>query len=119
MFTASCKSAGDQPCGNVCGRRSNKFKFGRSARRPVTTGAKEKAAPQSDHLIEALQSVTSLDGEGYEDFVRRAVTDLIGRQIKRADMKNNMDLSRSAAPSNASSSTGEGLRALYRDRSNV
>ena len=33
----------------------------------------------SDHIIEALHSVTKRDGEKYEDFVRRAAADPIGR----------------------------------------
>jgi (p)ppGpp synthase/HD superfamily hydrolase len=53
----------------------------------------------SDRIIEALQSVTKREGEDYEDFVRRAAANPIGRRVKRADMKDNMDLSRIAAPS--------------------
>jgi hypothetical protein len=52
----------------------------------------------SDHIIEALQSVTKRDGEDYEDFVRRAATNQIGRRVKLADMQDNSDLSRIAAP---------------------
>jgi (p)ppGpp synthase/HD superfamily hydrolase len=52
-----------------------------------------------DYIIEALQSVTKRDGEDYEDFVRRAAANPIGRRVKLADMKDNMDLSRIATPS--------------------
>ena len=45
-----------------------------------------------DHIIEALQSVTKRNGEGYEDFVRRAAANPIGRHVKRADIKDNMGL---------------------------
>lgn len=52
-----------------------------------------------DHVIESLQSVTKRDGEDYDTFVRRAGANPIGRRVKRADMIDNMDLSRIAAPS--------------------
>jgi (p)ppGpp synthase/HD superfamily hydrolase len=52
-----------------------------------------------DHIIEALMSVTKRNGEDYEDFVRRAAANPIGRRVKLADMKDNSDLSRIAAPS--------------------
>jgi (p)ppGpp synthase/HD superfamily hydrolase len=52
-----------------------------------------------DHIIEALKSVTKRDGEDYEDFVRRAAANPIGRRVKLADMHDNSDLSRIAAPS--------------------
>ena len=49
-------------------------------------------------ILEALDSVTKREGEAYEDFVRRAGRDPIGRAVKRADLRDNMDLSRIAAP---------------------
>jgi (p)ppGpp synthase/HD superfamily hydrolase len=52
-----------------------------------------------DHIIEALQSVTKRDGEDYDDFVRRAAANPIGRSVKLADLLENSDLSRIAAPS--------------------
>jgi (p)ppGpp synthase/HD superfamily hydrolase len=52
-----------------------------------------------EHIIEALQSVTKRDGEEYEDFVRRAAANPIGRGVKLADLIDNSDLSRIAAPS--------------------
>jgi len=52
----------------------------------------------SDHIIEALQSVTKCDGEDYEDFVRRAAANPIGRRVKLADMQDNSDLSRISTP---------------------
>jgi (p)ppGpp synthase/HD superfamily hydrolase len=52
-----------------------------------------------EHLIEALRSVTKRDGEDYEGFVRRAAANRIGRQVKLADLHDNCDLSRIAAPS--------------------
>jgi hypothetical protein len=53
----------------------------------------------SPRIIDALQSVTKRDGEGYEDFVRRAAANPIGRCVKLADLHDNSDLSRIAAPS--------------------
>ncbi len=53
----------------------------------------------SDHIIQALQSVTKRDGEDYEAFVRRAATNPIGRRVKLADLHDNSDLSRIAMPS--------------------
>ena len=51
-----------------------------------------------DHIIAALDSVTKRDGEDYEAFARRAAADPIGRQVKLADLRDNCDLSRIAAP---------------------
>jgi (p)ppGpp synthase/HD superfamily hydrolase len=53
----------------------------------------------SEHIIQALQSVTKRDGEDYEAFVRRAATNAIGRRVKLADLHDNSDLSRIAMPS--------------------
>jgi (p)ppGpp synthase/HD superfamily hydrolase len=36
----------------------------------------------SPRIIDALQSVTKRDGEGYEDFVRRAATNPIGHLLR-------------------------------------
>ncbi len=58
-----------------------------------------KAEGFSDRILAALDSVTKRDGEDYESFVRRAVADPIGRSVKLADLSDNCDLSRIAAPS--------------------
>jgi (p)ppGpp synthase/HD superfamily hydrolase len=52
-----------------------------------------------EHIIEALQSVTERDAEHYEDFVRRAAANPIGRRVKLADLIDNCDMSRIAVPS--------------------
>lgn len=52
----------------------------------------------SERIIAALDSVTKRVGESYEDFVLRAAADPIGRVVKRADLRDNSDLSRIAAP---------------------
>ena len=48
----------------------------------------------SETVLEALDSVTKRAGETYEDFVRRAALHQIGKKIKLADLRDNMDLSR-------------------------
>jgi (p)ppGpp synthase/HD superfamily hydrolase len=53
----------------------------------------------SEHIIEALRSVTKREGEEYEAFVLRAAENRIGRQVKLADLHDNCDLSRIDAPS--------------------
>jgi len=53
----------------------------------------------SASILAALRSVTKRDGEEYEDFVRRAADNPIGRRVKLADMIDNSDLSRIAVPS--------------------
>ena len=52
----------------------------------------------SPRVLEALDSVTKRDGEDYPDFVLRAGANTIGRAVKLADLRDNMDLSRIAAP---------------------
>lgn len=52
----------------------------------------------SETVISAVDSVTRRDGEGYEEFVPRASQD-IGRAVKRADLIDNLDLSRIVSPS--------------------
>jgi (p)ppGpp synthase/HD superfamily hydrolase len=51
-----------------------------------------------DEILEALNSVTKRDGEVYKDFVERAGSNTIGRQVKLADLEDNCDLSRIAQP---------------------
>ena len=48
----------------------------------------------SERVIEAVDSVTKRAGESYEDFVRRAPLNPIGRKVKLADLRDNLDLSR-------------------------
>lgn len=49
-------------------------------------------------VIEALRSVTKLEGEPYEEFVLRASRNAIGAKVKLADLRDNSDLSRIANP---------------------
>ncbi len=47
-----------------------------------------------DEIADAVLSVTKREGEDYMDFVRRAKANPIGRVVKTADIRHNMDLSR-------------------------
>lgn len=53
----------------------------------------------SQKILDALNSVTKRDGEGYMAFVHRAGENVIGRAVKVADLIDNMDLARIANPS--------------------
>jgi (p)ppGpp synthase/HD superfamily hydrolase len=52
----------------------------------------------SEMIIVALASVTKIEGESYEDFVLRAARNPIGRNVKKADLMDNSDISRIAKP---------------------
>ncbi|WP_440110242.1 HD domain-containing protein [Paenibacillus sp. QZ-Y1] len=53
----------------------------------------------SGQVIEALGSVTRRKDETYFDFIQRAKQNEIGRKVKLADLKDNMDWSRIKVPS--------------------
>jgi (p)ppGpp synthase/HD superfamily hydrolase len=53
----------------------------------------------SEEVLSAIESVTKVPGESYEDFVDRAAQNSIGRMVKLADLEENSDLSRIASPS--------------------
>jgi (p)ppGpp synthase/HD superfamily hydrolase len=48
----------------------------------------------SDAVLAGIDGVTRRDGEEYLDFVRRGALDPVSREVKRADLQDNMDLSR-------------------------
>lgn len=52
-------------------------------------------------VIEAVLALTKREGEPYEDFIRRAARNPIARRVKIADLRDNMDLARIAAPAEA------------------
>lgn len=52
-----------------------------------------------DAVLRGLEAVTRRADESYEAFVARAGADPLGRPVKIADLRDNMDLSRIAAPS--------------------
>ena len=47
-----------------------------------------------DEIINGVLSVTKREGETYEDFVRRAAKNPIGKEVKIADLEDNMDIRR-------------------------
>ena len=47
-----------------------------------------------EEIIIAVLSVTKQEGESYENFVHRAAGNAIGRQVKIADLEDNMDVRR-------------------------
>jgi len=51
-----------------------------------------------DDVVDAVDAVTMRPGESYDDFVRRAALNPIGRRVKLADLEDNCDLSRIANP---------------------
>lgn len=52
----------------------------------------------TSEIIAGLKSVTKAEGEAYDDFVKRAAANPIGRRVKMADLTDNSDLSRISAP---------------------
>ena len=52
----------------------------------------------SDIVIDALCSVTKIEGESYDDFVLRASRNRIGKAVKIADLIDNSDISRLSQP---------------------
>jgi (p)ppGpp synthase/HD superfamily hydrolase len=52
----------------------------------------------SETVLAAIESVTRVPGEAYEDFIARAAQNPIGRVVKLADLEENSDLSRIVQP---------------------
>ena len=48
----------------------------------------------TEEIVEALLAVTRREGEEYDDYVRRAAQNELGRMVKRADLEDNMDIRR-------------------------
>jgi len=65
---------------------------------PGWTFDRLRAEGFSEKILAALDTVTKRDGEAYEDFVRRAASNPIGRAVKLADLQDNCDLSRISNP---------------------
>ena len=47
-----------------------------------------------EDVIRAVLSVTKQEGDNYKDFVCRAAENVIGREVKIADLEDNMDIRR-------------------------
>ena len=48
----------------------------------------------TEEIVEAVLAVTHSEGEEYDDYVRRAAQNELGRMVKRADLEDNMDIRR-------------------------
>lgn len=63
----------------------------------VTAGyLREQGFPQE--IVDGVIAVTRREGESYEDFVRRAACNPLGRAVKIADLEDNMDIRRLRYP---------------------
>jgi (p)ppGpp synthase/HD superfamily hydrolase len=47
-----------------------------------------------ERVIEAVDCLTNREGEPYDDFIERVKTNPIARNVKLADLKDNMDITR-------------------------
>ena len=57
-----------------------------------------RAAGYSPRIVGAVDGLTRREHESYEAFIERAAADPIARQVKIADLRDNLDLSRIAEP---------------------
>ncbi|RYH08293.1 GTP pyrophosphokinase [Tropicimonas sp. IMCC6043] len=65
----------------------------------------------SDEILASLESVTRRADESYEEFIDRAACNPVGRVVKIADLKDNLDITRIAAPNGRDKSRQEKYRA--------
>lgn len=68
---------------------------------PGWTFDRLRAEGFSESVIAAIEFVTKREGESYDAFVLRAAANPIGRRVKLADLEDNCDLSRIAAPTDS------------------
>ena len=68
---------------------------------PGWTLERLRAEGFSSRVITALDAVTKREGEDYQAFIARAAADPIGRRVKLADLQDNSDISRIAAPTDS------------------
>jgi (p)ppGpp synthase/HD superfamily hydrolase len=61
---------------------------------PEWTADRLRAQGFSETQLEGLDSVTRRSGEDYSSYVARAGSNMIGRLVKMADLRDNMDLNR-------------------------
>lgn len=52
----------------------------------------------SQEIVDGVLAVTRKDEETYEEFVERAATNSLGREVKLADLRDNMDITRLCYP---------------------
>lgn len=60
-----------------------------------------RAEGADDDILAALDAVTRRHDELYSDFIERAAQNVIGREVKIADLHDNLDLSRISSPTEA------------------
>lgn len=48
----------------------------------------------SEHIIEAIDCITHREGESYDDYLERVITNPIATWVKRYDLRDNMDITR-------------------------
>jgi GTP diphosphokinase / guanosine-3',5'-bis(diphosphate) 3'-diphosphatase len=53
-----------------------------------------RSAGYGEHIVEAVDCLTKREGETYETFISRAAANSLARQVKIADLKDNMNPSR-------------------------
>lgn len=64
------------------------------ARRPQWTFKRLRAEGFSKAVLDGVRGVTKRKGEKYDAFVRRAIEHPVSREVKRADLIDNMDMTR-------------------------
>ncbi|MBU1238296.1 HD domain-containing protein [Myxococcota bacterium] len=55
----------------------------------------------SQNILDAIEAVTKRSGEPYEDFIKRSAKNPIAKLVKKADLLDNIDISRIASPTQA------------------
>ena len=53
----------------------------------------------SDEVIDAVDVITKRDGDNYDNYLARVSANVIARQVKLADLEDNMDFRRGLEPS--------------------
>jgi hypothetical protein len=75
----------------------------------ITLGELQRLGYPPD-VVDAVDALTRREGETYEDFVERAGRSPIARAVKAADLRDNMDLSRIAEPTEKDEQRAEKYR---------
>lgn len=68
---------------------------------PEWTRDRLAAEGLSTAALDAIDAVTRRSGEEYTDFIARAGRNAIGREVKLADLRDNLDMSRIQEPTEA------------------
>lgn len=65
---------------------------------PETTADDLRLAGFSEEVVAAVEAMTRRKGESYAAFIERVRQDPIAREVKKVDLRDNMDLGRIPAP---------------------